>query len=183
MDKSENTQLEPCCICLDDIVSDAVMLMPCEHILHGKCAKAIKDQKCPLCREFYKTCTSFEVAGWDDPVPTEETTSLEDAPDSEVWIAFCEQLKAATANDDFKNGNRITIKRPDGSNVQIIVPTSWNYGRLKEFWCIQHSNELAPCQLRFIVRGCVVNDTRVVTDDMEKDVELVVCIVQRVRGS
>jgi Ring finger domain len=159
-------EIDPCCICLEAIASDAVMLLPCEHILHGRCAASLSS--CPLCRAGIASTMAFRVQSWEAMDPStlpREAEYYSRLSDRELWRVFGDEFRAATRGDDFANGISVSVTgqsvRP---SVTVRVPATWNYHTLLYRLCIIFDvRNIAASHL--VLSGTWMDSDRLVHED------------------
>jgi hypothetical protein len=174
-----STQLEPCSVCLDAILNDAVMLVPCEHIFHSAC---LRQTDCPICRGVPTSTMAFDVQSWYDNEPAPKI-DLSNLTDKQLWKKFVDEFNESVAVDDFKNGNVVKLRRLDGTTEPIRVPRTWTYEKLKTYAMVRSNRGYLP-GFRLVVQGSPMPDDRLVDADVSgRSGLLLVHIIYSISGS
>ena len=147
--------IDECCICLDSIKDDAIMLDPCCHYMHNNCFKLLKSLKCPSCTIDIKTVVKFDILDWSlNETNKDNYDDLSDLTDQELLRISYKEMQQEFQN--CKDTILLTLKTLDGLKNDIKVPMEWTVGRLREW--IGNTLAINPSSLRIIHKGCPLND-------------------------
>lgn len=163
--------IDPCSICLEDIITDAIMTMPCEHYFHAKCHSSwTKTQKtCPNCVAKIDDIIKFDNNAWDDwdrkKDQTEFETEFSCYTDNQLQCIVIQEIKQMvqkTKNDHKTQWQTVCIKDLDGNKNFVDLPLYWSFYEIKSamtLFCKISINDLC-----IIINGVPISDILTLKD-------------------